>query len=116
MLAFFPIIIIIIIIITITVNLFFHIMLFENVNTRVMKDLAIQNIFTCFYMVYPNDCLVIIIIIIIFMVIVIIIIVIIISLLSLSLLITFAKIPNLGENQFLHYSSGIFYPYLSYLI
>ena len=39
------------------INLFFHIMLLENVNSRFMKDLAIQNIFTSFYMVYSNDCL-----------------------------------------------------------
>ena len=35
-------------------------MLLENVSSRFIKNLAIQNIFTCFYMVYSNDCLVII--------------------------------------------------------
>ena len=35
-------------------------MLLENVSSRFMKNLAMQNIFTCFYMVYSNDCLVII--------------------------------------------------------
>ena len=52
-------------------------MLLENVNRRFMKDLAIKNIFTCFYMVYSNDCLVIIVIIIIIIIITIIIIIII---------------------------------------
>ena len=40
------------------------IMLLENVNRRFMKDLAMQNIFTCFYIIYSIDCLVIVIIII----------------------------------------------------
>ena len=51
-------------------------MLLENVNSRFMKDLAIKNIFTCFYMVYSNDCLVVIIIIIILLLLLIIIIII----------------------------------------
>ena len=53
-------------------------MLLENVNRRFMKDLPIQNIFTCSYMVYSSDWLVIIIIIIIVIIILIIIIIIII--------------------------------------
>ena len=36
-----------------------------NVNSRFMKDLAIQNMFTCFYMVFSYDCMVIIVIIVI---------------------------------------------------
>ena len=40
------------------------IMLLENVNRRFMKDLAMQNMFTCFYTIYSIDCLVIVIIII----------------------------------------------------
>ena len=51
-------------------------MLLENVNRRFMKDLPIQNIFTCSYMVYSSDWLVIIIIIIIIVIIIIIIIII----------------------------------------
>ena len=31
-------------------------MLLENVNSRFMKDLDIQNIFSCFYLLYSNDC------------------------------------------------------------
>ena len=38
------------------------IMLLEYVNRRFMKDLAMQNIFTCFYIIYSIDCLVIVII------------------------------------------------------
>ena len=34
-------------------------MFLDNVNSRFMKNLAIQNILTCFYMVYSNDSLVI---------------------------------------------------------
>ena len=34
-------------------------MFLDNVNSRFIKDLAIQNIFACFYTVYSSDCLVI---------------------------------------------------------
>ena len=76
-------------------------MLLENVNRRFMKDLAIKNIFTCFYMVYSNDCLVIIVIIIIIIIIIITIIIIIIIIIIITIIIiiiTVIIIKNSGIN------------------